>query len=143
MMNIQTYDSSRRLPQVLTAGKPMDLRRFVIEGHESVVPEIRFIIGVEIKSMLPPRMTFQTQAVPSLSSEQLLQHIVVQPDVCVGQPCIRGTRTPIWILLGELADGDTPEQVVQNRPYLTVTDVRAALLYAAHQLMPKDEADGL
>jgi uncharacterized protein (DUF433 family) len=63
--------------------------------------------------------------------EQLLQRVTADPAVCGGKPCIRGTRIDIAILLDALAEGLTPEEIVDHYPSLTVDDVRAAVAYAA------------
>jgi len=66
-------------------------------------------------------------------------HIVVAPNLHHGDPCIRGTRVPVTIILGSLADGMTTAEIIQAYPQLTIGDVRAALAYAAeairHEIM--------
>lgn len=65
------------------------------------------------------------------SHKQLLQRVCVDPNICGGKPCIRGTRIPIAILLDGLAEGLTPEQLLEHYPHLSIDDIRAALAYAA------------
>jgi uncharacterized protein (DUF433 family) len=60
-----------------------------------------------------------------------LARVSVEPGVCGGRPCIRGTRIPIAVILDGLAEGLTTEQVIDHYPQLTVEDIRAALAYAA------------
>ena len=48
-----------------------------------------------------------------------------------GDPCIKGTRVPVSVIAGSIADGDTPEQPLVAYPQLTVDDIRAALDYAS------------
>jgi uncharacterized protein (DUF433 family) len=57
--------------------------------------------------------------------------VVIDPNVCGGQPCIRGTRIHIAIILDSLAEGFTPEQIIEEYPQLTSEDIRRALAYAA------------
>jgi len=57
--------------------------------------------------------------------------ITVRPDVCTGKPCIRDLRFPVSRLLGLLAAGETPEQILQAYPYLEAEDIEEALRYAA------------
>jgi uncharacterized protein (DUF433 family) len=57
--------------------------------------------------------------------------ITVRPDVCTGKPCIRDLRFPVSRLLGLLAAGETPEQILQAYPYLEAEDIGEALRYAA------------
>ncbi len=61
----------------------------------------------------------------------LLDRVSIDPELCGGQPRIRGTRIPIAVLLDSLADGLTPEQIIDHYPVLTTDDVRAAVAYAA------------
>ena len=55
---------------------------------------------------------------------------MVDPNVCHGKPVIRGTRTPVAIVVGSLAGGMTFEEV-QREYDLTVEDIRAALRFAS------------
>ena len=63
--------------------------------------------------------------------EDLLSRITVDPGVCAGKPCIRGTRIYISIILDGLAEGLTPAQIIDHYPHLTLDDIHAALAYAA------------
>ncbi len=65
-----------------------------------------------------------------MASSNLLERVVVDPSICGGRPCIRGTRTPIAILLDGLAEGLTSEEIIDHYPQLTLDDIRAALAYA-------------
>jgi uncharacterized protein (DUF433 family) len=66
-----------------------------------------------------------------MTHEELLSGISVDPKVCGGKPCIRGTRIYITIILDGLAEGLTPEQIIDHYPHLALEDIRAALAYAA------------
>lgn len=66
-----------------------------------------------------------------MTYEELLSRVSVDPKVCGGKPCIRGTRIYIAIILDGLAEGLTPEQIIDHYPQLTLDDIRAALAYAA------------
>ena len=57
--------------------------------------------------------------------------ITADPDICHGKPCIRGTRIMVSVVLDNLAEGLTPEEIVDEYPPLSVDDVRAAIAYAA------------
>jgi uncharacterized protein (DUF433 family) len=59
--------------------------------------------------------------------------IVIDPKVCHGKPTIRGTRTPVAVILGHLAGGDTFE-TVQKQYDLTADDVRACIAFANDEL---------
>lgn len=62
---------------------------------------------------------------------QLFRRIVVDPKVCHGKPCIRGTRIMVSVILDNLAEGRSPEQIVRDYPPLRIEDVKAAIAYAA------------
>ncbi|MGH9432692.1 MAG: DUF433 domain-containing protein [Terriglobia bacterium] len=66
-----------------------------------------------------------------MSYEELLDRIIVDPNVCGGKPCVRGTRVYIAIILDSLAEGFAPEHIIQQYPQLTLDDIHAALAYAA------------
>ncbi|MCB9435358.1 MAG: DUF433 domain-containing protein [Ardenticatenaceae bacterium] len=59
------------------------------------------------------------------------EHITIDPELHHGEPCIRGTRIPIRMILGSLADGMTPNEICAVFPQLTPADVYATLSYAA------------
>lgn len=60
-----------------------------------------------------------------------LERITTNPEVFGGKPCIRGLRFPVSRLLGLLAAGQTPEEILEAYPYLEAEDIRAAIQYAA------------
>jgi uncharacterized protein (DUF433 family) len=64
--------------------------------------------------------------------------IIIDPTIHHGDPCIKGTRVPVSVIAGSLADGDTPEQVIASYPQLTVDDIRAALKFAAEAVNNAD-----
>ena len=66
-----------------------------------------------------------------MTHEELLKRISVDPNICGGKPCIKGTRIYVSIILDGLAEGLTPEQIIDHYPRLTIEDIRAALAYAA------------
>jgi uncharacterized protein (DUF433 family) len=59
------------------------------------------------------------------------ERISIKPDVCNGRPVIRGTRITVQTILEFLAAGDSIEDVLQEYPRLTRTDVQACLDYAS------------
>ena len=60
--------------------------------------------------------------------------VVVDNDLHHGDPCIRGTRIPVAMIVGSLADGMTRSQIRQAFPQLVDDDISAALAYAADAL---------
>lgn len=57
-------------------------------------------------------------------------HISVDPNVCHGQACVKGTRVLVSVVLDNLAGGETPESICPGYR-ITEEDVRASLQYAA------------
>lgn len=57
--------------------------------------------------------------------------ISVDPKVHHGEPCIRGTRVAVSVIVGSVADGDTVADILRSYPQLKAEDVSAALNYAA------------
>jgi uncharacterized protein (DUF433 family) len=57
------------------------------------------------------------------------ERVSVDPEVCHGKACIRGSRVLVSVIIDNLAAGETPEAIARDY-HLTVDDVRAALLYA-------------
>ena len=60
-----------------------------------------------------------------------IDRITIKPDVCGGEPTIRGMRITVSHVLEMLAGGMTLEQVLQDFPYLEKADIDACLEYAA------------
>jgi uncharacterized protein (DUF433 family) len=61
----------------------------------------------------------------------LLKRISIDPNVCFGKPCIRGTRIWVSLILDFLASGMNIEEILTEYPHLEVEDIRAALAYGA------------
>ena len=61
----------------------------------------------------------------------LLSRITIDPAICHGQPCVRGLRYPVEMLLELLSGGMTSEQVLADYPDLEADDLRAVFAYAA------------
>lgn len=59
------------------------------------------------------------------------ERISTNPNICHGKPCITGTRIMVSVILDNLAEGLTPDEIVADYPPLTLMDVRAAIAYAA------------
>jgi len=61
----------------------------------------------------------------------LLRRISVDPAVCFGKPCIKGTRIWVSLILDMLADGMSSEGILKEYPQLQKEDVLAAIAYGA------------
>ncbi len=68
-----------------------------------------------------------------MTSQALGERIVTDPAVLLGKPIIRDTRVPVYLIVGFVEAGQTPEQIVDDYPDLTVEDVAAAVAYAAQE----------
>ena len=62
---------------------------------------------------------------------EILSRIAVDPRICFGKPCVRGTRIWVSLLLDFLASGATFEEILENYPQLKHEDVLAAIAYGA------------
>ena len=58
-------------------------------------------------------------------------YIVVDPDVCHGKACIKGTRIHVSVVLDNLAAGLSVEEILKSYPALNSEAVQAAIAYAA------------
>jgi uncharacterized protein (DUF433 family) len=63
--------------------------------------------------------------------DSALARISIDPEICGGRPCIRGTRMRVSDLIEMLASGATKTQILADYDYLTEDDIAAALAYAA------------
>lgn len=59
------------------------------------------------------------------------EYIAVDPAVCHGKACIKGTRIMVSVVLDNLAAGLTPDEIIRNYPSLTREAVQATIAYAA------------
>jgi uncharacterized protein (DUF433 family) len=60
-----------------------------------------------------------------------LARISIDPEICGGKPCIKGTRIWVSLILDNLADGMTEAELFAEYPQLTHDDVLAAMAYGA------------
>jgi len=60
-----------------------------------------------------------------------LDRISIDPEVCGGRPCIRGTRIWVSLILDLLANGMPEAEVIAEYPQLTREDILAAIAYGA------------
>ena len=62
---------------------------------------------------------------------QPLDRISIDPNICFGKPCIKGTRIWVSLILDFLAGGETEADILTNYPGLKPEDIRAAIAYGA------------
>jgi uncharacterized protein (DUF433 family) len=66
-----------------------------------------------------------------MTNDNLLSRITVDPEICHGQPCVRGLRYPVEFLLELLSGEMTVGQILADYPDLEANDLRAACAYGA------------
>ena len=66
-----------------------------------------------------------------MTKKELLKRISIDPKICFGKPCIRGTRIWVSLIIDNLAAGTPEEEILAAYPSLKKEDIRAALAYAA------------
>lgn len=61
------------------------------------------------------------------------ERIVIDPKICHSRPTIRGTRTPVAVILGHIAGGDSFQTLAQQYD-ITEDDIRACIAFANDEL---------
>lgn len=59
------------------------------------------------------------------------EHVWIDPERMHGMPCMRGTRIPVYVVLDNLAAGETPQAILAQYPSLRPEHIPAAIAYAA------------
>lgn len=59
------------------------------------------------------------------------ERITVDPFVCHGKACIKGTRVMVSVILDNLAEGVSEEEILKSYPSILPDDIKAAIAYAA------------
>ena len=67
-----------------------------------------------------------------------MKRITVDPKQMNGVPCIRGLRIPVATVVGMVAEGMTPDEILRSFPDLESEDVHASLLYAAEAVRERE-----
>ena len=67
----------------------------------------------------------------SLTREELLGRISIDPNICFGKPCIRGHRIWVSLVLDLLAGGASFAEVLDDYPGLEEADLLACIAYGA------------
>jgi len=73
----------------------------------------------------------QMSAMRHLPNMKWTERISIDPSICHGRACIRGTRVMVSVVLDNLAAGLSPSEIVSSYPSLQPDDVAAAMAYAA------------
>ena len=67
-----------------------------------------------------------------------MDRITVNPRQMGGVPCLRGLRIPVATVIGMIADGMTPQDIVDELPPLELDDITAALRFAADAVADRE-----
>ena len=59
------------------------------------------------------------------------EHVTVDPNICHGKACIRGTRVLVSAILDNFAAGESKESILESYPTITIDAISAAIAYAA------------
>ncbi|MFH1741827.1 MAG: DUF433 domain-containing protein [bacterium] len=59
------------------------------------------------------------------------ERILVNPNVCHGRPCIKGTRIWVSLILDLLASGSTVDEILNEYPHLKPEDIQSCIAYGA------------
>ena len=59
------------------------------------------------------------------------ERITVDPLVCHGKACIKGTRIPVSVILDNLAEGVSEREILKSYPSLKAEDIKASIACAA------------
>lgn len=62
---------------------------------------------------------------------KIYDRISIDPNICHGQACVKGTRIPVHQIIRMLANGDKIEGLIEDYPSLKTEDIYACLDYAA------------
>ncbi len=69
-------------------------------------------------------------------------YISIDPKICHGQPCFKGTRIMVYLILELLEAGKTPDEIIKTYPSLTIDSIKAVLHFAA-ELIKSEEYTAL
>ena len=65
-------------------------------------------------------------------------YITLDPQVCHGQACFKGTRIMVYLVLELLEAGKTPEEILKTYPSITIDSIKAALHFAAEMIKTEE-----
>ena len=68
------------------------------------------------------------------------ERIVTDPAVLRGKPIVRGTRISVELILSFIDGGQSPEEIIDDFPNLTLADIQSAIEYAAAHAGPNVRA---
>jgi uncharacterized protein (DUF433 family) len=66
-----------------------------------------------------------------MNIDTVLSRISSDPEILNGKPCVKGTRIPVWLVIGMLGDGMTESEILDSYPSLAREDIQACLKFAS------------
>lgn len=76
-------------------------------------------------------MPYESSSEVTMTRQELLSRITVDPQVCFGKPCIRGHRIWVALVLDFLASGMKSEEILKEYPGIVEADILACIAYGA------------
>ncbi len=70
--------------------------------------------------------------------EEVMDRIVIDPEILAGKPVIKGTRIPVYLIIELLGNGLTEKEVLRQYPSIKSEDIKASLLYASKCLQNEE-----
>ena len=58
------------------------------------------------------------------------ERISINPEICHGKPCIKGTRIPVYLILEMLEYGLSFKDIIEEYPHISVDDIKACIKFA-------------
>jgi uncharacterized protein (DUF433 family) len=74
-----------------------------------------------------------------MEERKLINRIERNPEIMFGKAIIKGTRLPVDLLLEKMAYGYSEDKILEEYPFITKEDIRAALLYASRAISLEEE----
>jgi uncharacterized protein (DUF433 family) len=74
---------------------------------------------------------------------RLPERIAVDPEIMMGDPCVKGTRIPVYVLLQKMAAGESEAEILQAYPQLRKADLIVAWVYAARAAYRRGSVSGI
>jgi len=65
-------------------------------------------------------------------------YITLDPSICHGQTCFKGTRIMVYLVLELLEAGKTPEEILKTYPSISMDSIKAALHFAAELIKTEE-----
>ena len=66
-----------------------------------------------------------------MEDKEIFERISSDPDILHGNPCIKGTRIPVYMIVSLVAEDVSAEEIIKDYPSLTPEDIKAAVKYAS------------